>query len=154
MWCGVPCKRWPLAVVTRYWRPDHSPVRTLVTVPGRLEAATGAHDLVADLDLLDRLRTRRRRDQRAGGQALVAVAHDADVAVLLGEGEDELVLDGVGVLVLVDEDVLEAAVVVLEEVGLGLEELDGLAEQVVEVHGAGRWRRAWYSRKMSAILRS
>ena len=40
---------------------------------------------------------------------LVAVAHDADVAVLLREQEDHLVLDGVGVLVLVDEDVLEAA---------------------------------------------
>ena len=41
------------------------------------------------------------------GQALVAVAHDADVAVRLREEEDELVLDGVGVLVLVDEDVLK-----------------------------------------------
>ena len=71
------------------------------------------------------------------GQALVAVADDADVVVLLGQGEDEVVLDDVGVLVLVDEHVLEAALVVGEEVGLGVEELDGLAEEVVEVHGAG-----------------
>ena len=68
---------------------------------------------------------------------LVAVADDADVAVRLAEQEDELVLDRVGVLVLVDEHVLEALLVVLEHVGVALEELDGVAEQVVEVHGPG-----------------
>ena len=51
------------------------------------------------------------------------VADDADVAVLGGELEDELVLDLVGVLVLVDEDVAEAAPVVLEHLGLGAEQL-------------------------------
>ena len=68
---------------------------------------------------------------------LVAVADDADVVVLLGQGQHEVVLDDVGVLVLVDQDVLEAALVVGEEVGLGVEELDGLGEEVVEVHGPG-----------------
>ena len=68
---------------------------------------------------------------------LVAVAHDADVAVLPGEEQDHLVLDGVGVLVLVDHDVLEAAAVALEHVGVVLEEGDGVAEQVVEVHRPG-----------------
>jgi hypothetical protein len=49
---------------------------------------------------------------------LILVADDADVAVVGGEEEDELVLDAVRVLVLVDEDVAEAALVVLEDVGV------------------------------------
>ena len=68
---------------------------------------------------------------------LVSVADDADVVVLLGQGQHEVVLDDVGVLVLVDQHVLEAALVVGEEVGLRLEELDGLGEEVVEVHRTG-----------------
>src|SRR3546814_6395366 len=69
---------------------------------------------------------------------LIPVSHDADVAVGLGEEQDQLVLHRVGVLVLVDQHVLEAALVVLEQVGAALQELHGVAEQVVEVHGAGR----------------
>src|SRR3546814_20960452 len=55
----------------------------------------------------------------------------------LGEEQDQLVLHRVGVLVLVDQHVLEAALVVLEQVGAALQELHGVAEQVVAVHGAG-----------------
>ena len=47
---------------------------------------------------------------------LVAVADDRDVAVATGEQQDELVLGDVGVLVLVDENVLEALAVGLEDV--------------------------------------
>ena len=76
-------------------------------------------------------------DQRSGRQTLVGVAHDADVAVAVGEEEHHLVLGLVRVLVLVDEDVLEALAVVLEDVGVLAEELDGVREQVVEVHRPG-----------------
>ena len=69
---------------------------------------------------------------------LVGVTHDADVAVLLGEHEDELVLGAVGVLVLVHEEVAEALLVVEQHVGMGLEQVHRHHEQVVEVHGAGR----------------
>ena len=72
-----------------------------------------------------------------GREALVAVAHDRDVAVLAGEVEHEVVLDLVGVLVLVDEDVGEAPAVVVEHVGVLAEQLGGLQEDVVEVHGPG-----------------
>ncbi len=48
------------------------------------------------------------------------------------------VLRVVGVLVLVDEHVAEGALVVLQAVRVALEELDGLHEQVVEVHGVHR----------------
>ena len=51
--------------------------------------------------------------------------------------EGDLVLGGVGVLVLVDEDVLEALLVVRQHVGMVAEQLDGLHQQVVEVHRTG-----------------
>ena len=51
--------------------------------------------------------------------------------------QHDLVLGPVGVLVLVDEDVLEALLVVLEHVGMLVEQPHGDREQVVEVHGAG-----------------
>ena len=54
-----------------------------------------------------------------------------------GEEQDDLVLRHVGVLVLVDEDVLESLVVVLEHVGVGAEQPHGVDEQVVEVHRPG-----------------
>jgi hypothetical protein len=53
-----------------------------------------------------------------------------------GEQEDDLVLGSVGVLVLVDEDVLEALLVVLQHIGTRAEQAHGDGEQVVEVHGA------------------
>src|SRR3546814_7361433 len=63
---------------------------------------------------------------------LIPVSHDADVAVGLGEEQDQLVLHRVGVLVLVDQHVLEAALVVLEQVWAALQELHGVAERSEE----------------------
>ena len=56
--------------------------------------------------------------------------------------ETSAILRVVGVLVLVDEDVAEAMAVVLEHLGLALQQLDGDAQQVVEVHGAGGLKAA------------
>ncbi len=69
---------------------------------------------------------------------LVAVPHHHDVAVAAGQLDGQRVLHGVGVLVLVDQDVGEAVAVVLEDVGVLVEEADGVQQQVVEVHGVGR----------------
>ena len=68
---------------------------------------------------------------------LVRVADDGDIAVGLAEQLDDLVLGVVGVLELVDEDVPEARLVGLAHVGVGLQQVGGDHEQVVEVHGVG-----------------
>ena len=65
------------------------------------------------------------------------VADDGDLAAVLGQQDGELVLGQVGVLVLVDQDVLEALLVAAQHVGVLAEQLDGLHQQVVEVHRPG-----------------
>ena len=101
------------------------------------EVAPGAEHGIALDDVLDGLGAARRGHQRARRQALVAVTDHADVAVAVGDELDQLVLGLVGVLVLVDEDVLEPLLVLLQHVGGLAQQLDGLGEQVVEVHGVG-----------------
>lgn len=61
-----------------------------------------------------------------------------------GQLPDELVLRVVGVLVLVDQDVPEAPPVVLGGLREHLQQVDRHHDQVVEVHGAACWSRAWY----------
>ena len=53
------------------------------------------------------------------------------------EHDDQLVLGPVGVLVLVDQHVLEALLVVRQHVGQAWNRLTVTQQQVVEVHGAG-----------------
>jgi sulfur carrier protein ThiS len=72
-----------------------------------------------------------------GVDRLVRIAHHAEVAVLLRDLLDQLVLHAIRVLVLVDQDVLPAAPVVAEYLRKAFEELRGLHEQVVEVEGVG-----------------
>ena len=77
-----------------------------------------------------------------GVDRLVGVPHDrqagADgVLPRAGEQADERVLRVVGVLVFVDEDVLEAPPVVLGETGVVPQKGDRLHDEVVEVHGVG-----------------
>ncbi len=67
---------------------------------------------------------------------MIGVAHHADVLVAAGEEQDDLVLGLVGVLVLVDEDVLEPLAIALEHVGVLAEQAHDVGEQVVEVHRA------------------
>ena len=67
---------------------------------------------------------------------LVAVTDDEDVAVFVGKFEHHVVLCGVGVLVFVDKDVLEALPVVVKNVGVVVEKFDCDSEEVIEVHGA------------------
>ena len=58
--------------------------------------------------------------------------------MLAGQQHGQRVLHGVGVLVLVDEDVGEPGPVVLEDVGVLAEEPHRVEQEVVEVHGVGR----------------
>ena len=68
-------------------------------------------------------------DRRAAPRvhALVGVADDADVAVPRRQHVHQLVLRAVRVLVLVDQDVAEPLLVVLQDLRVQLEQLDGLA---------------------------
>jgi len=70
-----------------------------------------------------------------GVDGLVGVADDGEVVAAGGPVAGEVVLDEVGVLEFVDEGVAEAALVALGDLGLGVEEVDGTGEEVVEVEG-------------------
>ena len=101
-------------------------------------AVVGQH-LVARLDVLDRLRGAvGHRDRRPGDQALVVVAHHAEVPVLLRQQLQPAVLGPVRVLVLVDEDVAEGAAVAVSDLLEELEQVHAAEEQVVEVHRVRR----------------
>ena len=74
-----------------------------------------------------------------GVDRLIFVADAADVVVALGEEAEPEVLDGVGVLVFVDQDVAEAAVVVGQDFGVVAQDFGHVHQQVAEiggVHGA------------------
>ena len=66
---------------------------------------------------------------------LVVVAHAADIAPGLAQEAQPEILGDVGVLVLVDQDVAEAAVVLLQDVRPGLEQGQVVQEEVAEVAG-------------------
>ena len=69
---------------------------------------------------------------------LIRVADDEEVAPALGQGRDQHVLDPVGVLVLVDEDVAELLLVALEQPRVLVEQADRQPEEVIEINGVGR----------------
>ena len=70
-----------------------------------------------------------------GINALVLVAHRADVLSLAGEQLHQLVLGAVGVLVLIDQQIAVAALVALAGFRGDFEQANGLQQQVVEVEG-------------------
>ncbi len=99
-------------------------------------AAVVGEDFVPRDDLLDRLRRAIGHGDRCPRHdALIRVADDHDVLVVLGEEADQLPLGEVGVLELVDEDVAEALAPPLEHVGVLTEELHDEQQEVVEVGG-------------------
>ena len=82
-------------------------------------------------------------DRRAaeGIDRLVGIAHHAQLALRLAlarESRHQLVLCVVGVLVLVDHDVAEAAPVVLAHVRIVVQDRHDLTDQIVEVHRVRR----------------
>ena len=68
---------------------------------------------------------------------LVFIAHHADVAVRLGEQLHQLVLAAVGVLVLIDHDVAQPAVVQPTSGFIVMEQAHGFKQQIVESQGVG-----------------
>ena len=72
-----------------------------------------------------------------GVDGLAVVADDHDGAVSCGHEVDDFALDGVGVLELIDEEVVEAALECLADVVVFAEEAAPEDEEVVEVGDAG-----------------
>ena len=54
--------------------------------------------------------------------------------MVCGEEVDEFGLEAVGILILIDEDVLKLALVLRCDLGIRQEKLQGLGEEVVEIH--------------------
>ena len=72
-----------------------------------------------------------------GVDGLPVVTDDADVAVAVHEAFDEVILDGVGVLVLVNEDVLELVLPLGADVGVLAEKFGGAEQKIIKVQGGG-----------------
>ena len=68
---------------------------------------------------------------------LILVAHHADVAVLLGKQAHQLVLAAVGVLILVDHDVVEASIPGFACGVVVTQQANGLQQQIVEIERIG-----------------
>ena len=66
--------------------------------------------------------------------ALGIVAHDHHISMVCGKEVDEFRLEAVGVLILIDEDVLKLALVLRGDLGICQQQLKRLGEQVVKVH--------------------
>ena len=69
---------------------------------------------------------------------LVVVADAAEIAALLGQEPQPQILRDVGVLVLVDEEIAEAPLVVGEDVGIAGQEGQVVQQQVAEIDGVHR----------------
>ena len=69
--------------------------------------------------------------------ALVIVSHHADVAPAACQQAHQQVLQVVGVLILIDEDVAELPLVALQHVGAALQQPDGVQNDVIEVQRIG-----------------
>ncbi|CAB4373055.1 unannotated protein [freshwater metagenome] len=68
------------------------------------------------------------RNLSSRNEALVAIADHAHVVVLRTEHEHHFVLHMVGVLVFINKDVAEPALIGLENIGMLAEQLDGIDE--------------------------
>ena len=103
----------------------------------RATPARSRRDEIPVAERPDPPRPARRRDARARRQALLGVAHDADVPVQRRELLHEPVLHAVGVLVLVDQQVLPAFLVVAQHLGEAIKQIDREQQQVAEVERVG-----------------
>ena len=69
---------------------------------------------------------------------LVFIAHHADVIVLARQQAHQLILRSIRILILVDHEVTDAAVISLPRGGVVFEQAHGFEQEVVEVQRIGR----------------
>ena len=78
-----------------------------------------------------------------GIDRLVVVADAADVLAVLRQQAQPEILDQVGVLVFVHQDVAEDAVILRQHLGLAAQDFRHVQQQVAEIGGVQARRRAW-----------
>ena len=103
------------------------------------DSAGGAVVLLQRDDLQSRIVLRQALEVVDGGatpavDALVVVAHGGKRRVLAHQGLEQFVLHGVGVLVFIHQQVAEAVLPLAPGLGIGAQQLERQADQVVEVH--------------------
>ena len=65
------------------------------------------------------------------------VTHHTHMVVVLGKLSDDEMLSEVGVLILINKDILKSLLILLEYVGVVAKQNVGIYQQVVEVHCSG-----------------
>ena len=71
---------------------------------------------------------------------MIVIPHHADVLPRLGQQPQPQVLDLVGVLVLVDHDVLETLLVLLKDLAVGPQDVQHVEQQIAEIAGVQRFQ--------------
>ena len=66
---------------------------------------------------------------------LVIIAHAADIPVPLRQQPQPQVLGDVGILILVHQNISEPALILLQQVGVTLENLNAIEKQITKIHG-------------------
>jgi hypothetical protein len=74
---------------------------------------------------------------------LIGITDDKEIAVPLRQRRNQHVLHPVGVLVLIDQDVLEPLLVALQQVRRRFEQIDRLRQQIVEIERVGAAQEAF-----------
>ena len=69
--------------------------------------------------------------------ALVVIAHDAQITVAAGQKADQKILGVVGVLIFIHHDVAVAALVFLQHLRVFTEQPDGKQDDIIEIQGVG-----------------
>ena len=72
-----------------------------------------------------------------GVDALGIIAHHTDVLVYICQSFDDGILQEVGILELVYEHVFETVLVFVQHIGMVFQQLVGLQQQIIEIHGTG-----------------
>ena len=83
---------------------------------------------------------------------LVVVTHRKDVAAGLHKGAQQLILHRVGILVFVDQDVFEALLVLLQNLAVGLQDLEHVEQQIAEIDRVQRFQPLLIERVELAAL--
>ena len=69
---------------------------------------------------------------------LVIIAHNADIVMRLRQEPQPQILRGIGVLIFVDEDIAEAFLPLMQDIGMGLKQSHAMHQEIAEIDGIER----------------